>query len=199
MAANFHSDIESKITARAASLAWDELPPTLVETALRAGEGRLAAGGALAVTTGVFTGRSVKDKFIVRDAMTDDKVWWDNSAAMSPAHFDTLLGDMLATLDGKALHAQHLLAGADARHELAVSVFTETAWHALFIRNLLRGRVPARPTGSWNARVPAVYRLTSVRSVPRVATGSRRAAGSAPTRRGSGSAGGSSPSRDGGG
>jgi len=137
MAANFHSDIETRITARAASLAWDELPPTLVETALASGEGRLAAGGALAVTTGVFTGRSVKDKFIVRDAMTHDKVWWDNSAAMSPAHFEALLGDMLAAVEGKTLHAQHLLAGADRRHELAVSVFTETAWHALFIRNLL--------------------------------------------------------------
>ena len=137
MPATFHSDIERQINSRAGSLAWDELPPTLVELALSRGEGRLAAGGALAVTTGVFTGRSVKDKFIVRDAITDDKVWWDNSAAMSPAHFDALLADMLAAVDGKALHAQHLSAGADARHELAVSVFTETAWHALFIRNLL--------------------------------------------------------------
>jgi len=137
MAATFHSDIENQITTRAASLAWDELPPTLVETALANGEGRLAAGGALAVTTGVFTGRSVKDKFIVRDALTEDKVWWDNSAAMSPAHFDALLTDMLAAVAGKAIHAQHLLAGADQRHQLAVSVFTETAWHALFIRNLL--------------------------------------------------------------
>jgi len=145
MAATFHSDIENKISARAGSLAWDELAPTLVETALARGEGRLAAGGALAVTTGVFTGRSVKDKFIVRDALTEDKVWWDNSAAMSPTHFETLLSDMLAAVDGKALHAQHLLAAADARHELAVSVFTETAWHALFIRNLLIR--PDAPTG----------------------------------------------------
>ena len=147
MAAHFHRDIEAKITARAASLAWDELPPTLVETALATGEGRLAAGGALAVTTGVYTGRSVKDKFIVRDALTEDKVWWDNSAAMSPAHFDLLLDDMLVAVEGKTLHAQHLLAGADQRHELAVSVFTETAWHALFIRNLLiRPDAPAGRT-----------------------------------------------------
>lgn len=145
MAATLHSDIERQITTRAASLAWDELPPTLVETALADGEGRLAAGGSLAVTTGVFTGRSVKDKFIVRDAVTESKVWWDNSQAMSPAHFETLLGDMLAAADGKALHAQHLTAGADPRHALAVSVFTETAWHALFIRNLLIR--PATPAG----------------------------------------------------
>ena len=147
MAANFHSDIEHKITARANSVAWDELPPTLVEAALTHGEGRLSTGGALAVTTGVYTGRSVKDKFIVRDALTDDKVWWDNSQPMNPAHFDALLADMLAAVDGKALHAQRLLAGADARHELAVNVFTETAWHALFIRNLLiRPETPAGRT-----------------------------------------------------
>jgi phosphoenolpyruvate carboxykinase (ATP) len=144
MAANLHSDIETKLTARAGSIAWDELPPTLVETALASGEGRLAAGGALAVTTGVFTGRSVKDKFIVRDAATADTVWWDNSQPMSPAHFEALLSDMLAAVEGKALHAQHLSAGADPRHQLAVSVFTETAWHALFIRNLLiRPAAPA--------------------------------------------------------
>jgi phosphoenolpyruvate carboxykinase (ATP) len=145
MAATFHSDIELQLTARAAAIAWDELPPTLVETALAAGEGRLAAGGALAVTTGVFTGRSVKDKFIVRDSATDGKVWWDNNQPMSPAHFEALLADMLAAAGGKALHAQHLLAGADSRHQLAVSVFTETAWHALFIRNLLIR--PEAPTG----------------------------------------------------
>ncbi len=147
MAASLHSNIERSITARATSVAWDELPPTLVEAALRDGEGRLAAGGALAVTTGVFTGRSVNDKFIVRDAQTDDKVWWDNSQAMSPAHFETLLADMLQSLEGKTLHGQHLCAGADQRHELAVSVFTETAWHALFIRNLLiRPEQPAART-----------------------------------------------------
>jgi phosphoenolpyruvate carboxykinase (ATP) len=147
MAANFHRELETRIISHAASLAWDELPPTLVETALASREGRLASGGALAVTTGVFTGRSVKDKFIVRDEMTENRVWWDNSAAMTPAHFDALLADMLATLDGKTIHAQHLLAGADKRHELAVSVFTETAWHALFIRNLLiRPDAPANRT-----------------------------------------------------
>jgi phosphoenolpyruvate carboxykinase (ATP) len=145
MAANLHSDIETKLTALAGSIAWDELPPTLVETALASGEGRLAAGGALAVTTGVFTGRSVKDKFIVRDAATADTVWWDNNQPMSPAHFEALLGDMLAAAAGKALHVQRLSAGADPRHQLAVSVYTETAWHALFIRNLLIR--PSAPAG----------------------------------------------------
>lgn len=135
-----HDRIHDQLATRIGALArvqWDELPPTLVETALAAGEGRLAAGGALAVTTGVFTGRSVKDKFIVRDATTENQVWWDNNQSMAPEQFERLLADMVAATAERTLHGQHLLAGADERHQMRVSVITETAWHALFIRNLL--------------------------------------------------------------
>ncbi|MDF2981299.1 MAG: phosphoenolpyruvate carboxykinase, partial [Devosia sp.] len=131
-----HLELANRIGALA-RVRWDELPPTLVETALAEGEGRLAAGGALAVTTGVFTGRSVKDKFIVRDAATEHQVWWDNNQPMAPEQFETLLADMVAATAERTLHGQHLQAGAAERHQLRVSVFTETAWHALFIRNLL--------------------------------------------------------------
>ncbi|MDB5542009.1 MAG: Phosphoenolpyruvate carboxykinase [Devosia sp.] len=131
-----HDELANRI-GTLAMVRWDELPPTLVETALAEGEGRLAAGGALAVTTGVFTGRSVKDKFIVRDAVTEPHVWWDNSQSMAPEAFERLLADMLASTAARTLHGQHLLAGADARQQLRVSVITETAWHALFIRNVL--------------------------------------------------------------
>jgi len=131
-----HDDIGARI-GNSATVRWDELPPTLVETALARGEGRLSAGGALAVTTGVYTGRSVKDKFIVRDGATEHQVWWDNNQPMAPDAFELLLDDMLAAIDGETLHGQRLLAGADQRHQMRVNVLTETAWHALFIRNLL--------------------------------------------------------------
>src|SRR5690606_9850069 len=68
---------------------------------------------------------------------TRDHVWWDNSAAMSPAHFEVLLGDFLSAAHGRRLYRQDLTAGADPAHALGVTVFTEPAWHALFIRNLL--------------------------------------------------------------
>ncbi len=132
-----HGTIAGYLARTAKSLHWDELPPTLVSTALQNGEGRLARGGALAVTTGIYTGRSVKDKFIVRDAATGPKVWWDNNQGLDPAQFELLLADMLAHAEGRVLHAQHLEAGADPAHKLAVDVYCETAWHALFIRNLL--------------------------------------------------------------
>ena len=109
----------------------------MVTAALVAGEGRLTSSGALAVTTGQFTGRSPKDKYIVRDALTDANVWWDNAGAVSPAQFDQLLEDMLEYATGRSLYHEQLSAGADPAFRMAVSVFTETAWHALFIRNLL--------------------------------------------------------------
>ena len=100
MGHDIHPEIAERIAA-GASVRWNELPPTLVETALAEGEGRLAAGGALAVTTGIYTGRSVKDKFIVRDAETEHRVWWDNSQPMTPAHFELLLADMLGAMTGR--------------------------------------------------------------------------------------------------
>ncbi|HHY49675.1 MAG TPA: phosphoenolpyruvate carboxykinase (ATP) [Alphaproteobacteria bacterium] len=141
-----HTALAAQIAADAGVILWDERPPALVAAAIRGGEGELTAHGALAVTTGVYTGRSVKDKFIVADSFTRDRVWWDNAAALGPAEFDTLLGDFLAAMRGRALYGQHLAAGADPAHRFAVTVITETAWHALFIRNLLI-REPA-PEGS---------------------------------------------------
>jgi phosphoenolpyruvate carboxykinase (ATP) len=109
----------------------------MVTAALVAGEGRLTSSGALAVTTGQFTGRSPKDKYIVRDSLTEPNVWWDNAGALSPQHFDLLLEDMLDYAKGRSLYHEQLSAGADPAFRMAVSVVTETAWHALFIRNLL--------------------------------------------------------------
>ncbi len=137
MAGFEHGLLRAQVIDGAASVSRNDLPPALVTKALRAGEAELTADGALAATTGIYTGRSVKDKFIVRDELTAGSVWWDNCAAMSPAQFETLLADCLLALKGKEIYAQELYAGADLRHRMGVTVFTETAWHALFIRNLL--------------------------------------------------------------
>jgi len=110
----------------------------LIEQSLRKEEGKLTDTGALSVETGAHTGRAAKDKFIVRDASTEDTVWWDNNQAMSPEHFEVLLEDFLAHADGKELFEQDLFAGADENHRLPTRVFLEYAWHALFIRYLLR-------------------------------------------------------------
>ena len=115
---------------------------SLVAAAIERHEGILGQGGALLVTTGAHTGRSPKDKFIVRSASTEATIWWENNAAMSPEAFDRLHADMLAHMQGRDYFVQDLYAGADPAQRLDVRVITELAWHALFIRHLLRR--PAR-------------------------------------------------------
>ena len=115
---------------------WLETP--LIERAIAHGEGHFASTGAFAAQTGVHTGRSPQDKFTVRDATTETQIWWDNNKAMSPEHFDLLYKDFLAHAKTHELYVQDLLAGADPRHELKARIFTEYAWHSLFIRHMLR-------------------------------------------------------------
>jgi phosphoenolpyruvate carboxykinase (ATP) len=115
----------------------------LVEHAVRNGEGRLAKDGPLVVETGKHTGRSAKDKFIVRDAETEDTVWWGKvNVPMSPEHFAALKADFLAALADKGtLYVADLFGGSQPEHRVNVRVINELAWHNLFIRTLL-----VRPT-----------------------------------------------------
>jgi len=116
---------------------WNLDAPMLYEQSLIRGETRLIQGGALLAETGVHTGRSPKDKFVVRDGATEDSVWWDNNGAITPGHFETLLEDFMAHAEGKELFAQDLYGGAEPAYRVKARVFTEYAWHSLFIRNLL--------------------------------------------------------------
>jgi len=109
----------------------------LYEEALRRGEAQLTAHGAIVARTGQHTGRSPKDKFVVRDASTDDQIWWDNNKPLSPEHFAILRQDMLDHAKGMSLYVQDLVGGADKDNALPTRVVTEYAWHSLFIRNLL--------------------------------------------------------------
>ncbi|MEQ8404225.1 MAG: phosphoenolpyruvate carboxykinase [Oceanicaulis sp.] len=115
---------------------WSE--EALYEEAVRRGEGRVGKGGPLVVETGQHTGRSARDKFTVRDNATENTVWWDNNASMTPDHFDALWDDFKAHMAGSELFVQELFGGADPAHRLPVRVVTELAWHSLFIRHLLR-------------------------------------------------------------
>ncbi len=117
---------------------YNLIEPALVEQALRRGEGRLGRGGALLVSTGAHTGRSPKDKFVVRTPSTEGTIWWENNGSMTPEAFARLHADMLAHMKGRDYFVQDLYGGADPAHRLDVRVITELAWHGLFIRHLLR-------------------------------------------------------------
>ena len=127
------------IQAETIHLNWNET--RLYDEIVERGEAEVAEGGALVVKTGAHTGRSAKDKFTVRDETTEDQIWWDNNAEITPDHFTALWDDFRAHMTGKELFVQQLHAGADLDHRLPVRVVNELAWHSLFIRHLLR--VPA--------------------------------------------------------
>jgi phosphoenolpyruvate carboxykinase (ATP) len=139
---NPNQTLEQQGIGGAAVAHYNYAEPALVEAAVTRGEGRLGRGGAFLCTTGQFTGRSPKDKFVVRTALTEGTIWWDNNAAMTPEAYARLKADMLAHVQGAELFVQDLYAGADPIHRLDVRVVTELAWHGLFIRHLLRR--PAR-------------------------------------------------------
>jgi phosphoenolpyruvate carboxykinase (ATP) len=110
----------------------------LVSAAVARGEGTLGIGGAFLCATGQFTGRSPKDKFVVRTPSVQDTIWWENNAPMPMQGFAQLRADMLTHMRGRDYFVQDLYAGADPLHRLDVRVVTELAWHGLFIRHLLR-------------------------------------------------------------
>jgi phosphoenolpyruvate carboxykinase (ATP) len=121
-----------------AELHWNLTEAPLYEHAIRAGEASLVSTGALCAETGHHTGRSPKDKHTVVDALTENSVWWDGNKKMSKENFDALLSDFLEHAKGMKLFAQDLVGGADPKFQIKARVFTEYAWHSLFIRQLLR-------------------------------------------------------------
>ena len=112
--------------------------PALVEAAVKRGEGQLGKGGAFLVTTGKFTGRSPKDKHVVKTPSVEDTIWWENNVAMSPEGFDALHADMLEHMKGRDYWVQDLIGGSDPAYAINVRMITELAWHGLFIRHMLR-------------------------------------------------------------
>ncbi len=133
----------------------------LVEDAIRHGEGLLAKDGPLVVATGKHTGRSAKDKFIVKDETTADTIWWGKTnVAMTPDHFAALKADFFAALAARPrLYRQQLFGGSQPEHRVGVQVLTEFAWHSQFIRTLL-----VRPTPTEMATFEAEYTIIDLPS-----------------------------------
>ena len=121
-----------------AEAVWWNLPtPALYEHSVAAGDARLADGGALVVSTGEHTGRAPKDKYIVREPGSDDRVWWGTvNQAIEPAVHASLGERLRAHLGARDLYVIDAFAGADPDVRLPLRVVTESAWHALFARTL---------------------------------------------------------------
>ncbi|MBK9188711.1 MAG: phosphoenolpyruvate carboxykinase (ATP) [Phycisphaerales bacterium] len=115
------------------------LPPAeLVERAIAAGEGKLAANGALVCMTGDRTGRSPKDKYLEDTKDIHDRIWWGKvNMPLTPERFEIALGIAIDHLNTRPrLYKFEGFAGADPAYRLGVQVVTEQAWHNLFAQTL---------------------------------------------------------------
>jgi phosphoenolpyruvate carboxykinase (ATP) len=117
--------------------------PRLIEEALKRSEGWLTQDGAFIAHTGVHTGRSAKDKFVVKTD-SSDHIWWDSpyQKPLLEQHFQALLSDVLEHFEARDTFVLDAFAGADAKFRLNVQVITEFAWHNHFARNMF---IPTTP------------------------------------------------------
>jgi len=116
---------------------WNLPAAALYEEAVRRHEGQIARDGALAVDTGLHTGRSPNDKFIVQEPDSEAHVDWGKvNRPITPRRFDTLCKRLFGSLKGKELFVQDCIAGADPRFRVPIRIITETSWHSLFSQNL---------------------------------------------------------------
>jgi phosphoenolpyruvate carboxykinase (ATP) len=116
---------------------WNLAAEALYEEAIFRSEGSTVVGGALVVNTGKHTARSANDKFIVREAGSEDRIWWGQyNRPLPSAKFDALYERLLGFLQGRDVFVQDVYAGADEQYRLPVRVITSSAWHSLFARNM---------------------------------------------------------------
>ncbi|MFM7765681.1 MAG: phosphoenolpyruvate carboxykinase (ATP), partial [Sphingomonadales bacterium] len=155
-----NQEIISKIKTAAAAVYENLTTEELVKKALERNEGKLTNTGALAADTGEFTGRSPKDKFTVKDATTEDVLWWGTvNQPFESDKFDNLLNKVVNHLGGKDIFVRHAHACADPKHRLHIRVVTESAYQNLFAKHLF-----LRPTAEEIATAPTEWLILAAPS-----------------------------------
>ncbi|HEX8685466.1 MAG TPA: phosphoenolpyruvate carboxykinase (ATP), partial [Pyrinomonadaceae bacterium] len=144
---------------------WNLNTPELYEIVARRGEGVISAHGALLVDTGEHTGRAAKDKAIVREPSSEEKVFWGEvNKEFSQEQFDAVRDRMMRYASTRELFVQDTYAGADPRYRLPVRVVTELAWHSLFARTMFINE--DRPDASKHAPEFTVVNIPSFKADP---------------------------------
>ena len=116
---------------------WNIDASKLADETVKRGMGDLADSGALSIKTGEFTGRSPKDRFIVKDEKTADVVWWgDINIPFEAEKFDQLHGKIIQYLEGKDVWVRDAYACADTDFRLNLRVVTEYPWSNIFANNM---------------------------------------------------------------
>ncbi|MDO6516373.1 phosphoenolpyruvate carboxykinase (ATP) [Zobellia uliginosa] len=116
---------------------WNLDGETLQKLTLEKGMGTKTANGTLCVNTGKFTGRSPKDRFIVKDNYTEDKVWWGRiNKPIDPENFQRLYDEVVAYLSNKEVYVRDAYVGAAPEYRMNVRTITEYPWSNYFVKNM---------------------------------------------------------------
>ena len=120
-----------------ATVHWNLSSEELQTITVEKGMGRETANGTLAINTGKFTGRSPKDRFIVKDDYTQEKVWWGRiNKPISPENFDKLQSEIVDYMSGKELYARDGYVCAHPDYRKNIRTITEYPWSNLFINSM---------------------------------------------------------------
>lgn len=134
---NIKTALVKKFGIRDADVRYQLDQEELYRITLEKGMGREASSGALAVNTGEFTGRSPQDRFIVKDEITKDRVWWsDINIPFDSGKFQKLYWKVVDYLSGKEIYVRDCQACADERYKLNLRVINEYPWSNLFACNM---------------------------------------------------------------
>ena len=129
--------VENHGISNAGTVYWNLNTPMLYEQATRRGEGHIAHLGPLVVYTGDFTGRSPKDKFVVKEPSSENDIWWGNiNQEISEDAFDNIYRKMMAYIQNRDIYVFDGHVGAAPEYKMPVRIINEYAWHNLFVRNM---------------------------------------------------------------
>src|SRR5210317_378019 len=119
-------------------------PQELHDITIKKGLGKEASSGALAVNTGEFTGRSPQDRFIVKDEITEDRVWWgDINIPFTPEKFESLYDKVVDYLSEKEVFVRDAYACSDPNYKMNIRVINEYPWSNMFAANMFLRPDPA--------------------------------------------------------
>lgn len=116
---------------------WNLSPEKLSQISIEKNQAERASSGAINVLTGKFTGRSPKDRFIVKDEITESKIWWgDINIPFDSEKFDQLYNKVVEHLSGKEIYVRDAFACADDRYKVKIRSINEMPWANLFVHNM---------------------------------------------------------------
>ena len=127
----------SELGIKNATVHWNLSPEELAKIAIEKGQAVLTSTGAININTGEFTGRSPMDRFIVRDKISEDAVWWgDVNLSFDEDKFDAIQQKIVEYLSGKEIYVRDAYACADDRYRMNIRVVNEYAWSNMFAYNM---------------------------------------------------------------